>query len=90
MKAIKKVLTVLLAGVMMFSFVACSSNDDNDGGSGTSNSTSSIINPNQVWQVTYGCLIDITPEKPAAGATVTVKASLGKITSIKAKKVRYC
>lgn len=82
MKAIKKILAVLLAGAMVFSFAACSSGDD---GSGSTVQVTGI-NPYQVTQASYGCWIEITPEKPSAGQTVTVKATLGKITSITAKK----
>ena len=83
MKAIKKILAVLLAGALVFGFAACSSDDD-----GGSDSPLPIItvNPNQVTFGSYGCLVDVTPDKPLAGQTVTVKATLGKITSITAKK----
>ena len=83
MKAIKKILAVLLAGAMVFGFAACSSGDD-----GGSNIPLPIItvNPNQVSFGSYGCLVDVTPDNPLAGQTVTVKATLGKITSITAKK----
>ena len=82
MKAIKKILAVLLAGALVFGFAACSSDDD---GSGSTVQVTGI-NPYQVTQASYGCWIEITPEKPSAGQTVTVKATLGKITSITAKK----
>ena len=85
MKKLKIVFAAMFIVVGIASLVSCSSGDSGDSYAG---SNIGIGLKDSVGYQSYGCLIEITPQYPNPGETVTVTAVLGKITEISAKKIK--